>query len=145
MKTDKYTSMLEAFECDLLLAKDKSHSLSELDKSLQDEDSRISKDLKLLEELSFLLRNGKAEIHLMPENAIIDISEKYKSKYVSLRKDIKDGLYDYARDAFHIEIGKLIMLSDIQNEESEEYNIQDLQDIWDARYYQLAYIKKEGK
>ena len=69
MKTDKFTNMLEAFECDLRLAKDDRRSLSEFDKPLQDKDSKISKDLELLEELSFLLRNGKAEIHLMSENA----------------------------------------------------------------------------
>ena len=61
MKTDKFTNMLEAFECDLRLAKDDRRSLSEFDKPLQDKDSKISKDLELLEELSFLLRNGKAE------------------------------------------------------------------------------------
>lgn len=69
MKTDKFTNMLEAFECDLRLAKIDRRSLSELDKPLQDKDSKISKDLELLEELSFLLRNGKAEIHLVSENA----------------------------------------------------------------------------
>ena len=69
MKTDKFTNMLEAFECDLRLAKDDRRSLSEFDKPLQDKDSKISKDLELLEELSFLLRNGKAEIHLVSENA----------------------------------------------------------------------------
>ena len=64
MKTDKYTNMIEAFECDLRLAKDDGHSLSELDASLRKTNSKISKDLELLEELSFLLRHGKAEINL---------------------------------------------------------------------------------
>lgn len=67
MKTDKYTNMIEAFECDLRLAKDGRNSLSDFDADLQKDDSKISKDLKLLEELSFLLRNGKAEISLISD------------------------------------------------------------------------------
>lgn len=55
MKTDKYTNMIEAFECDLRLAKDGRNSLSDFDADLQKDDSKISKDLELLEELSFLL------------------------------------------------------------------------------------------
>lgn len=67
MKTDKYTNMIEAFECDLRLAKDGRNSLSNFDADLQKDDSKISKDLELLEELSFLLRNGKAEISLISD------------------------------------------------------------------------------
>lgn len=76
MKTDKYTNMLEAFECDLSLAKDNEFSLSELDYSLQDNTSKISKDLELLQELSFLLRNGKAEINLVDDNMVSSTDEK---------------------------------------------------------------------
>ena len=35
MKTDKYTNMIEAFECDLRLAKDGRNSLSDFDADLQ--------------------------------------------------------------------------------------------------------------
>lgn len=69
MKTDKYTNMIEAFECDLRLAKTGRHSLSDLDAALQDSNSQISKDLELLEELSFFLRNGKAEINLVSDES----------------------------------------------------------------------------
>lgn len=143
MKTHKFTNMLESFECDLRLAKDNEFALSELDEALQDKDSEISKDLELLEELSFLLRNGKAEINLVDDNIVNSINEQY----ISLYQDVNNGLYDYARDAFHVEIGKLamlLMLSDIENKESEEYKIEVLKGIWEARYYQLAY-KKGGK
>ena len=138
MKTDKYTNMLEAFECDLLLAKNNSYSLSELDKALQDKDSRISKDLELLEELSFLLRNGKAEINLVSENATSDIHEKYICRYIAVWRDVDKGLYDHARDAFNIEMGKLamlLMLSDVKNKECEEYKLEVLHGLWEARYY----------
>ena len=76
MKTNKYTNMLEAFECDLRLAKDNEFSLSELDDALQDDTSKISKDLELLEELSFLLRNGKAEINLVNDNMVNSTDKK---------------------------------------------------------------------
>ena len=72
--------------------------------------------------------------------------EKYKSRYMSLWRDVNNSLYDYARDAFNIEIGKLemlLMLSDIENKESEEYKIEVLQGIWEARYYKLAYKEEE--
>lgn len=143
MKTHKFTNMLESFECDLRLAKDNEFTLLELNEALHDKDSDISKDLELLEELSFLLRNGKAEINLVEDNIVNSINERY----ISLYQDVNNGLYDYARDAFHIEIGKLamlLMLSDIENKESEEYKIEVLQGIWEARYYKLAY-KKEDK
>lgn len=68
MKTDKFTNMLESFECDLRLAKDNEFSLSELDDALRDNNSKMSKDFELLEELSFLLRYGKAEINLVDDN-----------------------------------------------------------------------------
>lgn len=67
MKTDKYNDMLEAFECDFTLALEGEKSLAELDELIQDKDDQLIEDIELLKELSFLLRNGKAEIHLVEE------------------------------------------------------------------------------
>jgi hypothetical protein len=67
MKTDKYNNMLEAFECDFTLALMGRRILTELEKHIADKDERLIKDIKLLHELSYLLRNGKAEIHLVEE------------------------------------------------------------------------------
>ena len=137
MKTDKYTNMLQAFECDLNIAKYHNSSLSELDNSLQDDNSRISKDLELLRELNLLLRTGKAEINLVSENVTTNMYEKYKSMYISVWRDVDKGLYDHAKEAFNIEIGKLamlLMLSDIKNKECEEYKLEVLYGLWEARY-----------
>lgn len=57
-ETDKFNSMIEAFECDFALALEGARSLGDL--NLKSE--RIKKDIELLEELSFLLRSGKAKI-----------------------------------------------------------------------------------
>ena len=66
MKTDKFNRMIEAFECDFALARDdKSYSLSTLQSKINNGDELLLKDIELLEELSWLLRNGKAEIHLV--------------------------------------------------------------------------------
>ena len=87
MKTDKYTNMIEAFECDLRLAKDSRHSLAELDVSLRENDSKISKDLELLEELSFLLRHGKAEINLVSDRSDESENTQKSDVQVLFRKD----------------------------------------------------------
>lgn len=65
MKTKKFNNMIEAFECDFVLARDGTHSLQELEKRIKAGDVRLLKDIELLEELSWLLRNGEAEIHLV--------------------------------------------------------------------------------
>ena len=67
MKTDKYNNMLQAFECDFTLALMGRRILTVLESSIADKDERLIKDIKLLQELSYLLRNGKAEIHLVEE------------------------------------------------------------------------------
>jgi hypothetical protein len=64
MKTDKYNNMISAFQCDFSLAIDDYKQLSELNKLIREKDSKLLKDIELLEELEFLLRNGKAEIHI---------------------------------------------------------------------------------
>lgn len=69
MKTDKFTNMIEAFECDFALARDgHNEKLSELQRMIEQKDERLMKDIELLEELSWLLRNGKAEIILKEED-----------------------------------------------------------------------------
>lgn len=66
--TDKFKNMIEAFECDFDLAVEGRYDLSDLDEIIKDKsDPRHEKmltDIDLLRELSFLLRNGKAEILL---------------------------------------------------------------------------------
>ena len=65
MKTEKFNNMISAFQCDMSLAKDGKHRLAELDTKIKNKDASILKDINLLEELEWLLRNGKAEIHLV--------------------------------------------------------------------------------
>lgn len=66
-KTDKFNAMIEAFECDFVLAKEGKYEISELDNKVKFKDEKLMKDIDLLEELSYLLRYGKAEIHLTEE------------------------------------------------------------------------------
>ena len=82
MKIDKYNSMIEAFECDMSLAKSGKKSLSDLEQELHDSNSRLSHDITLLEELSFLLRTEQAEIHLKDQPT--------STVKVMLRTDKKD-------------------------------------------------------
>jgi hypothetical protein len=65
MKTDKFNNMISAFQCDLSLAKDGKFKLAELDTKIQNKEPRLMRDIALLEELEWLLRNGKAEIHIL--------------------------------------------------------------------------------
>lgn len=66
-KTDKFNSMIEAFECDFVLAKEGKYSISELENKVIFKDKKLMADIDLLEELSYLLQYGKAEIHLIEE------------------------------------------------------------------------------
>lgn len=60
--TGKYVNMIEAFECDLVLARDEERDLNHLKQGLQDKDEALLDDIKLLEELSFDLRHKRAKI-----------------------------------------------------------------------------------
>lgn len=70
-KTDKFNSMIEGFESDFNLAVKGFSDLSALDEIINDKDDprheRLLADIDLLAELSYLLRYGKAEIHLIEE------------------------------------------------------------------------------
>ena len=62
VETNKYTNMIESFECDFNLAIDKNKKSIELNLS---NNKRLLQDIKLLQELSFLLRYNKAKIILI--------------------------------------------------------------------------------
>ena len=64
MKTTKFNGMIEAFELDFTLAQNGERSLSELDKNIKNNDPKLIQDIELLKELSWMLRHGKAEIHI---------------------------------------------------------------------------------
>ena len=57
--------MIEAFECDFTLAVDGSFSLTQLETAIENKNEHILKDIELLAELSYMLRHGKAEIHIV--------------------------------------------------------------------------------
>ena len=65
MKTIKFNKMISAFQGDFTLAKSGKHKLAELDTMIDTGNQKLINDIKLLEELEFLLRTGKAEIHLV--------------------------------------------------------------------------------
>ena len=67
MKTDKYNNMISSFQCDFSLAKDtdSDRKLADLDDLIEKKDENLLRDIELLEELEWLLRRGKAEIHLV--------------------------------------------------------------------------------
>ena len=56
--TKRYNKMIEAFECDMALARNEEKSISELDFK----DPQLLNDIELLESLSYGLRHGNLEI-----------------------------------------------------------------------------------
>lgn len=64
MKTEKYNNMISAFQCDFSIAREDGYRLLEINRLIRSNNPVIIKDIELLEELEFLLRHGKAEIHL---------------------------------------------------------------------------------
>lgn len=65
MKTDKFNNMIEAFGCDFNLILEGERSFSSLDTLIENKNEKLLTDMGLLQELSYLLRYGKAEIHLI--------------------------------------------------------------------------------
>ena len=67
MKTDKFSNMISSFQCDFSLAKegDNDRRLADLDDLIVAKDENLLRDIELLEELEWMLRNGKAEIHIV--------------------------------------------------------------------------------
>ena len=64
-RTDKFNNMISAFQCDFSLAKEDGHKLAALDKHIQSKNEKILKDIELLEELEWMLRNNRAEIRII--------------------------------------------------------------------------------
>jgi hypothetical protein len=64
--TDEYKNMIESFECDFSLASDGEYSLYQLEDTLKEENvefnTRLVKDIELLEKLSYGLRYEKLKI-----------------------------------------------------------------------------------
>lgn len=67
IKTNKFNEMIRTFDADLDLALNGETKLSELQELINEKDERLLNDIELLNELSFLLRHNKAEIHIMAE------------------------------------------------------------------------------
>ena len=60
--TEKYVNMIEAFECDFVLAIGGARNLSSLQQNIEEKEPDLLKDIELLQELSFNLRHGKLKI-----------------------------------------------------------------------------------
>lgn len=60
--TDRYSSMIESFECDFNLAAEGEISLSILQESINKQDPRLMQDIELLREMSYAVRHGKVKI-----------------------------------------------------------------------------------
>lgn len=56
--------MISAFQSDFSLARDGDRNLSDLDELIKNKNPALLKDIKLLEELEWMLRTGQAEIHI---------------------------------------------------------------------------------
>lgn len=66
-KTDRFNRMIEAFECDFSLIQQGEKTFAQLDENLKVEKVNVNslrKDMDLMQELSYLIRHGKAEIWL---------------------------------------------------------------------------------
>lgn len=61
--TNRFSKMIEAFENDFVLAREKQTSLIELQTELQSKNEILLKDIELLEYLSFGIRHGTIKIY----------------------------------------------------------------------------------
>ena len=68
-KTEKYNRMIESFACDFSNAVRGDETLKALDKRLKKWDLNLVADIEKLQELSQLIKAGKAEIHVHDDYA----------------------------------------------------------------------------
>mgnify|MGYP000021018448 FL=1 len=64
-ETERFSDMIEAFECDFSLAMNKNskYSLKDLQETIEEDcNSKLKKDIDLLQELSFDLRHNNLRI-----------------------------------------------------------------------------------
>ena len=95
-KTDKFNKMIEAFECDFSLIEEGEKTFAELDKTMKDSKYSLAEDMKLMQELSTMLRYGQAEIH------IVDEQETHKNcSECSRRKFYQQGYEDGYKDGLN--------------------------------------------
>lgn len=65
--TNDFAGMIEAFECDFMLARDRKKDLCTLQEKIDAEDERMMRDIELLGLLSYGLRNGNLKIVIEEE------------------------------------------------------------------------------
>ena len=63
-KTTKFDRMIEAFECDFSLIQQGEKRFAELDELMKDKRYSLAEHMDLMQELSYLIRHGKAEIYV---------------------------------------------------------------------------------
>lgn len=139
MKTDKFTKMIEAFECDLSLVKTGEADLVNLQQLIENKDSKVLEDIELLEELSFLLRNGQAEIHIKTQ-------EKEKiSVYDELLERVENGERFWINfSARSLKVGKDYLIKEgeicddrwLTNPEMQ-FDFEILEALYDEYYHSL--------
>lgn len=122
--TGKYKSMIESFECDFNSARDGDADLSKLNLK----DYRISKDIDLLVELSYGLRNGKLKI---VENSIYEYAvEIYSNEGFRYQIDVFDNLEkaeEYAKDnSSMLEDDQFIIINEIEYYRNEEVGVRKI-------------------
>ena len=67
MVTEKFNHMLENFNYSFSLSLKGDCALSELEKQIKQGNHKLLRDVKLLGELTELLKSGKAEIHILKQ------------------------------------------------------------------------------
>lgn len=66
-KTNKFDRMIEAFECDFSLIQEGERTFADLDRLMNDSRYSLAEHMDLMQELSYLIRHGKAEIYVRSE------------------------------------------------------------------------------
>lgn len=58
---------------------------------------------------------------------------------IKLFKEVLSGVYDYARDAYHIEYGRVMTLFQVLDDFNCIELLTCIDNIWNTRYYTIAY------
>lgn len=61
----------------------------------------------------------------------------FSTVLIDFFNDVLSGLYDNARDSFHIQYGRVAILCQVINEKSSKYDVilSCIDNIWETRYY----------
>lgn len=80
--------------------------------------------------------------YIKSESYLITTNTPASFELIKLFREVLLGVYDYARDAYHIAYGRVITLFQVLDDFNCTELLTCIDNIWNTRYYRIAYGKQ---